>query len=139
MRMKLISRSSLVVVAVVIGLLAIGCTSSGSEDTTTTTTAEQVPDLTTEQQDFVDAYTAEGDGDASVALAAAETLCLNLELLQAAGSPPGHSAEAIELVLLEDASTEEMAEFGLILALAPTTLCDEVLRYGESVAYWLGF
>jgi hypothetical protein len=33
----------------------------------------------------------------------------------------------------------EMAEFGLILALAPTTLCDEVLRYGESVAYWLGF
>jgi hypothetical protein len=138
MRIKSISRPFLVA-AVIVGVLAVGCT--GNDSGETTTTASPTTDLTTEQQEFLTAFedAAPGDHDGSHVLAAGEAMCVNLELLQAAGTPPGYAADAFDLVVLDGASVTEKSEFGLILALAPTTLCDEVARYGEAVSYWLGF
>lgn len=142
---KNLSLPSVLVVVVVLAMVAVGCSSNdtASDITSTTITVTTVPEseLTVDQQEFVDAYAATaGDGaEPTEALAAGETVCLNLALLQASGTPPGHAADAIDLILLDGASVGEKAEFGLILALAPSTLCLDTQRYAESVAYWLGF
>ena len=144
MRKKL-PHPSVLVAAVAVALLAVGCTGGDTapDTTSTTITVTTVPpsDLTPDQQEFVDAYeiTVGVDADSTQALVAGETLCLNLALLQASGTPPGHAADAIDLIILDGATVSEKAEFGLILALAPSTLCVDAGRYGESVAYWLGF
>lgn len=123
-------------VVILAAFVAAGCTSS-TEDSTSTTV---VVDLTDEQQAFIDAFesSAPNGADSAAALEVGESLCVNLELLQAAGTPPGHAADAIEQVLLADATSTEKAEFGVVLAVAPVTLCEDLARYGEAVTYWLG-
>ncbi|MCB1246533.1 MAG: hypothetical protein KDB69_04645 [Acidimicrobiia bacterium] len=129
----------------VVALAVVGCggstTDSVVDSSTTTTTTVPVSEITPDQEAFIDALAAAGRSDiaAGVALATAESVCRDLKLLQAAGTPPGHAANAIESVVLDSETATERADYGLVLALAPTVLCEEVFRFAEQVSYWLGY
>lgn len=139
------SATRFAVVVALFAVVVVGC-STGGDDTTTTAPTTTLPSttpvaVTDEQQAFLDALPESGDleADPSIALAMAESTCVLLEVLQASGTPPGNAAEAIDAVVLGDATPLEMSQYGMILSLAPTTLCTSVERYGEAVSYWLGF
>ena len=141
------------VALIVVALSIAACTSAGSGDPSTTSASSSTTttpiagdgapdDASPELRAFWAAFVATapaGDVDQQGVVDTADRLCVGLELMQAAGTPPGHAADAIARVLLAGLSESDKARFGTILAIAPSTMCDQVDRYAESVAYWLGF
>ncbi len=134
------------VAPIVVALAVAGCSGGGVDDTSTTspsssTTTPISGDSSPGTEAFWDAFMATappGDIDQREVIETADRLCIGLELLQAAGTAPGHAAEAIARVLVAGLSDTDEARFGTILSIAPSTMCNEVDRYAESVAYWLG-
>ena len=66
-------------------------------------------------------------------------MCRTLALFSAARVPPPSAAEAMTIVDLDGATSEEMAAYGDLLIGAPSRECPEQLRYAEAIQYWLGF
>lgn len=119
------------------GLLAAACGGSGDESTTTSTAAQ----LSTAEESYVAAFTASGATEGlsiSAAIDLGESVCHSLRLLDAAGANGPAAADAIRSVDLDDASAQEMAQYGAALAAAPPYLCPDVEFFGSDVGYWLG-
>lgn len=74
------------------------------------------------------------DPDAEIA-----QMCRTLDLLAAAGVPGPQAAAAMASTDLQDATSQQKARYGDILASAPSAACPEHIAYAEDIAYWLGF
>jgi len=109
------SRRVVAAFVVVVALLAAACSPSTVESEVSTTT--EGPDI---EESFA-------------------SMCRTLELLSAAGAPPGRASEAITATDLEDATSTDMELYGAMLVSAPRALCPEQVDYADEIAYWLGF
>lgn len=103
-------------------LIVSGCSSSGND---TTTTADEATTTTADAEAFM--------------LPTVDAMCHTLSLFAAATVPPATAADALVTVDLDNATSQEMADYGDLLIGAPSDACPGQQRYAEAIAYWLGF
>ena len=94
-----------------------------------------------ERQEMIDALAESGVGmgSRSTILFVADSICYDLERLQAQGRSPAFAVRVVWNETLADLDSTDAAAFGAVFNAAPFYLCPESIEYASEVAYWLGF
>lgn len=104
--------------------------------------ATDVPEYGTEEerQALLDALAEAGVGmgSRSTVLFVADSVCYDLERLQAQDRSAAFAVRVVWNQTLGDLESTDAAAFGAVFNAAPFFICPESIEYAAEVAYWLG-
>jgi len=79
-----------------------------------------------------------GMGSRTTILFVADSVCYDLERLQAQERSPAFAVRVVWNETLADLDSTDAAAFGAVFNAAPFFICPESIEYATEVAYWLG-
>lgn len=104
--------------------------------------AEDIPIYGTEEdrEALLDALAEAGVGMGSrtTILWVADSVCYDLERLEAQGRSTAFAVRVVWNETLADLASPDAAAFGAVFTASPFYLCPESIEYADGVAYWLG-
>ena len=80
-----------------------------------------------------------GMGSRSTILFVADSVCYDLERLEAQERSAAFAVRVVWNETLADLDSADAAAFGAVFNAAPFFLCPDSIEYASEVAYWLGF
>lgn len=79
-----------------------------------------------------------GMGSRTTILLVADSVCYDLERLEAQGRSAAFAVRVVWNETLADLDSTDAAAFGAVFNAAPFFICPESIEYAAEVAYWLG-